>query len=332
MEKRIKERFSDRIRAEAGARYGVKDSELESLDGFESFIFRYRRNGSEYILRVSHSIRRSCELIRGEVNWIRHLAGNGVPVADAVPSESGGLVEEISDDHGGSFLATSFRGIQGVTPWEYGWSRELFEQYGELVGKMHRLARSFDPAVRLRPLWSSRELGGDLLKMIPEEQAMVRRQLVRAEESASKLPCGSDCFGLVHFDAHGGNMLIDRNGKINLFDFDDCCWSWFINDLAIVLFYMVTNAPEPEKTAEKFLEPFLSGYSRENSLEGKWLDSIPLFLKIRDIDLYSVLHRRVDVNNLTGWCGTFMDGRRQKVEGGIPYLDMYFSRFGEYLK
>ena len=44
--------------------------------------------------------------------------------------------------------------------------------------------------------------------------------------------------------------------------------------------------------------PFLTGYSRENPLETRRLNGIPYFLKLREIDLYAVIHRSFDVENL----------------------------------
>ena len=34
------------------------------------------------------------------------------------------------------------------------------------------------------------------------------------------------------------NFFVDEAGQITLFDFDDCAHNWFINDVAIVLFYI----------------------------------------------------------------------------------------------
>lgn len=329
MERRIKERYTFEIRDDAVARFGGNSP--EDIGGFESFIMKFSRNGTDLVLRLAHTIRRSPEMIQGEVQWIRYLAENGVSVADAVESLSGNLVEEIPDGKGGSFLATAFRMIKGKTPWQYGWNTELFTDYGRLLGKMHNLSRSYAPPVDLRPHWNSSSLGGDLLKMIPEDQEKVRSRITELENEALALPAARDSYGLVHYDAHGGNMLVSETGRITLFDFDDCCFSWYAGDIAIILFYMVTNAKEPEMIAAKFLEPFFRGYAENNSLDPVWLNSIPLFLSIREIDLYAVIHRSMDMENLDGWCGAFMKGRRERLEKGAPYLDMDFSRFSSLL-
>ena len=330
MDKRIRESYTRGIRDIALARF--EGGYPEEMGGFESYVVKFQRNKSEFVLRLAHTIRRTPDMIQGEVQWIRYLAENGVSVADAVESLAGNLVEEIPDGKGGKFLATAFRMIKGKTPWQYGWNTELFTDYGRLLGKMHNLSRSYSPAVDLRPHWNSTSLGGDLLKMIPEDQKKVRSRIRELENEALALPMDRDSYGLVHYDAHGGNMLVSPEGRITLFDFDDCCLSWYANDIAIVLFYMITNAEDPEMTAAEFLEPFFRGYAENNSLDPAWLNSIPLFLSIREIDLYAVIHRSMDIEKLDGWCGAFMAGRRERLEKGIPYLHMDFSGFSQFLK
>ncbi len=329
MEKEIRHRFSEGIAREALNRF--HGDCLHEIGGFESFMFRFSRDGTDLVLRLSHTLRRTRDMILGEVLWIRYLAKNGVSVADAVPSASGELVEEIPDGAGGSFLATAFRFVQGQTPWQYGWNGEFFAGWGELVGRMHRLAGSYRPARRLRPSWNSPSLGGDIRRMIPPDQERVLARYDGLMELSRALPVSEDCYGLVHYDAHGGNMLVGDNGAITLFDFDDCCHGWFSADIAIVLFYAVVNRPDPCSAATGFLEPFLSGYSRENSLPAWWLGTIPLFLSIREMDLYAVIHRSMDLNDLDPWCAAFMEGRRERLEAGKPFLDMDFSGFAGFL-
>ncbi|MCD4708243.1 MAG: phosphotransferase [Candidatus Sabulitectum sp.] len=334
MEKRITDRFCEHIIEEVAVRYGISRDRLEKLGGFESYMFRYSLNNAGYVLRIAHSLRRSEKLIQAEVEWIRYLASNGVSVADAVLSFRGDLVEGIADGHGDYFLATAFNEVKGKPPRAFGWTPELFTDYGTLMGQMHRLAKQYtpsDPGIQ-RPLWSSPDINDDVLINLPDDQPVARERYEEILSRLESLPLDIDSFGLIHFDAHSGNMLVDEKGTIHLFDFDDCNRNWFINDLAIVLFYMVTNVEDPERTAGEFLPSFLHGYSKENSLDFVWLKEIPLFLRMREIDLYAIIHRSFDVNNLTGWCGQFMKGRLEKIENAEPYLDLDFTTLAKYLK
>jgi hypothetical protein len=71
MEKAIRERYNDEILQEAQRRYGIGPNQIRLLDGFESFMFEFESDGRARILRLSHSIRRSVELIQllKQGNW-----------------------------------------------------------------------------------------------------------------------------------------------------------------------------------------------------------------------------------------------------------------------
>ena len=84
MDKTIRDRYSDAILHETMARYAIAADQIEPGDGFESFIYRCQRDGTPAILRITHSLRRSPELIRGEVDWINYLAAGGATVAGAL--------------------------------------------------------------------------------------------------------------------------------------------------------------------------------------------------------------------------------------------------------
>jgi len=43
-----------------------------------------------------------------------------------------------------------------------------------------------------------------------------------------------ESYGLVHCDVNPTNFYVN-DGQITLFDFDDCAYNWFINDIAVAL-------------------------------------------------------------------------------------------------
>jgi Ser/Thr protein kinase RdoA (MazF antagonist) len=75
-----------------------------------------------------------------------------------------------------------------------------------------------------------------------------------------------------------------------------------------------------------FMTRFLNGYVEENQLSLAWLAEMQTFLKLREIELYAVIHRSFDVQNLQNpWVERYMDGRRQRIEDGIPYIEYDFN-------
>ena len=104
-------------------------------------------------------------------------------------------------------------------------------------------------------------------------------------------------------------------------------YSWFINDIAIVLFYHRDGCRKigPAFTRD-FMLHFLQGYHQAYSLDPEWLKEIPYFLKAREIELYAVIHRDFDVSNIdNGWCARFMRDRKFKIEHDVPFIDFDFG-------
>ena len=322
MEKEIRKRYNDAILREAMGRFGIGAGDIALLDGFESFLYTYRRGGEHFILRLGHSRRRSPQLIHGEVDWINYLAAGGAEVARAIPSQNGLLVEAIPDDKDGAFLATAFVKARGGPLWESGgWTDELIDTYGKLLGRIHALSKQYqvtDEAWR-RPSWHEEQ------RIInPLLDPAVGQRFNEVMDHLQKLPQDGESYGMIHQDAHAGNFFVDEAGRITLFDFDDCCYGHFAYDLAMVLFYAVTNREDAAAFAADFWPKFMRGYEAENKLDPAWQKEIPHFMKLREIDLYAIVLR--DYDSLAGdaWVEGFLHGRKERIEKNIPYLEMAF--------
>jgi Ser/Thr protein kinase RdoA (MazF antagonist) len=224
MDQQIINRFNDDILQIAIQRYGIPKGQVTPIDTFESFIYKFDRDGTGYILRISHSFRKSEALIQGEVDWINHLARGGVSVSRAVPSQNGRLVEVIDDGQGGQFLVTAFVEAAGQQPWVAGWSTTRYETYGELLGKMHALAVDYQPV----PAWKRPEWDVDATNFIeqylPASEVIAHREYKSLLEHIHSLPKDKSSYGLIHQDAHQNNFFMDESGAITLFDFDDCVY------------------------------------------------------------------------------------------------------------
>jgi len=332
MDQQTLARCNDSILQAALLRYGIASQQIKPLDAFESFIFEFEREGAGYILRIGHSFRKSEALILGEVDWINTLARGGVSVARAIPSENGKLVEVIDDGQGGQFLVTAFVRAQGQKPWDAGWTPMRYENYGRLLGRMHALAVHYQPA---NPGWKRPEWDGESLNFIelylPASEAGARQKYQTLLEHIYTLPKDKLTYGLIHQDAHQNNFFMDADGTLTLFDFDDCAYSWFINDIAIVLFYISMDAEElgfPSAAAftHEFLTHFLRGYRQAYSLDPAWLKEIPAFLKLRELELYAVVHRDFDISHIDDWwIARFMRDRKARIEQDRPFIDFDFE-------
>jgi len=326
MEQRIKERYNDTILRQARQRYAIAAADIHLLDGFESFIYAFTRAGHGYILRIGHSLRRSPDLIRGEVDWINYLAAGGAGVAQAILSDDGNLVELIDDGQGGQFLATAFVRAPGGSVGEMGgWSEALLVNYGRLLGRIHALSKQYRPAnpAWQRPQWHD-PINNDIYAALSQEESLVAERYRAIFDHLLALPRDGESYGMIHQDAHAGNFFVDKNGRLTLFDFDDCVYGHFAYDLAMVLFYAVTNRTDAEAFGRLFWPHFWRGYRQENHLDKGWLAEIPHFMKLREIDLYAVILRDLPPAEIEGhpWTAEFMRGRRQRIENDVPCLNI----------
>jgi Ser/Thr protein kinase RdoA (MazF antagonist) len=317
MEPVIKAMYTPEILAEVKKRFGV-DS-MQPLDGFENFIYAYHTPEGERILRVSHDSRRPLGMVTAELDFIEHLHRGGVGVCSPVLSAMGNRIEVIPAKDG-HFLAVGFHKAPGGFP-EKG-SPELQREIGAMLGRMHRLTKTLpipEPPNR-RPYWYEDVEGFAEKYLGPGEEAVAQR-FHEITDTLKSLSTGRNEFGLVHSDFHGGNYFVD-NGRIWLFDFDDCQYNWFAADIAITLFYSLPhhfiNEQQQERAGE-FLRNLLIGYRSENNLDPAWLQYIPLFLKQREIDLYIVIRRSIPEDHYDEWVTSYMTGRKEKIEANVPY-------------
>ena len=331
MEPRIKERFNETILNEAMRRYGIADGHIHLLDGFESFMYEFdwNRGGMPVsgILRIGHSLRRTPALIQAEVDWINYLSDGGAGVAKAWLSDQGNLVEAVEDGQGGQFLVTAFAKAHGNHPWKEKWTPAFFKRYGELIGRMHALNRRYTPPHPdcIRYHWDDK-LKMNVDQFLPPDDRRIAAHFDTLLSYLKALPRNPEGYGLIHQDAHGNNLFVDEAGQITLFDFDDCCYGHYIYDIAMVVFYAITNRPDMPTATREFMRPFLRGYSRENQLDPAWLKEIPYFLKLREIDLYAVIHRSMGPGPYEDdWVRRYMDGRKARLDAGEPFVDFDFQ-------
>jgi Ser/Thr protein kinase RdoA (MazF antagonist) len=341
--KDILEQCQAQVLPQAAWFYATDLADLRLYDDFEgcqNLVYDYMRDGAPMILRVSFRPDRPPEQVMAEVHFVNYLSDHGVRVSRAVPSIHGNLVETITigDQR---FVIVSFvkgRGMcvpdndyryrEGVTIDEY------FVNWGQMLGQMHALTRSYiplDPPAR-RPEWLEQRSQQTINDIVPESLPLVRSRLMDLLAELAALPKPNDAYGLIHNDFNDGNFTVDYdNGDITAFDFDDACYGWFIYDLACAWEGGVGRTmfqPDIGKRnafMECYFDQVMNGYNRENTLTQEWLDRLPLFLKVVEMEsLLSRLEYR-QANHLPllddGEVGYLI----RCIEEDIPYLGFFDS-------
>ena len=308
-------RLSDRDLERAAGLFGIRSVGL--LGGFESVLFR-SLDPPGRVLRITHASRRTSELIEGEFAFMRHLAVHDVSVVSPVPSVGGNSVESMETDDGQPVLVACMTEARGQSKRSADLSDLEIERYGELIGRMHVAAASFNPNERIRrPSWHDDmfAVGTDLIRV---KQPDVFQALQQVESAA--IQWSGDHHLLIHQDAHLGNLFLADDREITIFDFDDCAYGTTTQDVAIVIFYWLLGLNEDVVPAFRhFIERFLAGYNRHAELPNDWPNGADLFLSHREIDIY-LLVSSVSESQSSAAERRFMVDRRRRIVEGIPYV------------
>lgn len=277
-------------------RYGIPVEALKSVGGFESYVYEFTRDGQRFILKVTHTMRRSLNYIMGEIDWLNFLSDHGVSVARAVPSANGQLVERVEAEEGGAWLLIAYERAPGHRVTTADWNEPLFTEWGRTMGRMHRVTQSYrlsNPAYKRQEWFEEDQLNAS--KYLPASEAPVIARAAELMASIHALPTPPDAYGMLHTDLSHGNFFVDEGPQITAFDFDDCGYNWFASDIAVSLFSAISFSPvkieDPNAFARTYMTAFLKGYRQENQLAPEWLPRIHQFLLLRDLLIFIVLHQ-----------------------------------------
>lgn len=260
----------------------------ELIDDVTNVVFAFQCQGRPRILRLTHSSHQSQQDIEAELDWVRFLAENGVPVARPVASSSGSFTETLrtGDSH---FVAAVFERVEGemVDPADVEhWNPDLIRSVGRLMGRMHAVTKRYDPRhlPKKRQQWDEADVVAHASSYVPRSEEQLLHDLATAVECVAGLPRDVDSYGLVHWDLNFTNYLV-KDGQITLFDCADCCYSWFIGDIAAaMLFYeSAYSQPDWKPRAEALFQSFMLGYDEENQLPAFWFEHLGAFLKLQNM-------------------------------------------------
>jgi Ser/Thr protein kinase RdoA (MazF antagonist) len=332
MEKSVKNSFSPAILQKAFFAFNLDPNHFIELDGFENFLFESEIEGNPAILRLSHSSKKSRQMVESELSYVNFLSKNGAYVATPFASRNQKLTEIIPLHDGAYFTAVCFQKAIGIHPHSQDFDEHLLHVWGASLGKMHRLSMAYQPerADLQRIHWDEEIEVTQPQRFLPTEQFRVIEQLEILKTQLRTYPIDKSQYGIIHNDLHPYNFLYDGE-KITMIDFEDCVQMWFVSDLAISMFLMTVwpaDGYSREEFAMKIFPTFLAGYKSEKELPDEWLETMPTFLKFREIGQYIAMYRGADLDNPEPWVARFMDGRRERIELGLPYLELNnWSRF-----
>lgn len=86
--------------------------------------------------------------------------------------------------------------------------------------------------------------------------------------------------------------------------------------------WRVPNEAERAEFSERFLRSLFAGYREEHQLSPKEIEALPLFLQLREVLIYTVANKMLDLNNLTPIQAQLLTERGDRIRKNQPIVDL----------
>lgn len=273
--------------------YDLPETKLTPLALTNNAVFKVettsiQANAPAYALRIHRPNYRTSAEIRSELRYMQALKREtSVTVPEPGPTRQGDLITTVSlegfDESRHCDLLTWVDG-QVCRPHQ-GLGLKGTYRLGEVLGQMHLFAQTFQPPPEFcLPRWDADGLfteaspfkPGPLEAIFsPADHAIFTEVEQRTRTIFRALEQESQAIGVIHCDFILGNCLFHKR-KVQVLDFNDCGWGYFLYDLCPLLGNLKDY---PEYPALR--RAFLAGYRSVCSLPEKWEDAFDMLIAAR---------------------------------------------------
>lgn len=297
----------------SGLWHGEAES-LRQVGNSANRVYSFSESGATRYLRLTSRGDRIKEQIEAELDFITYLHRGGVHVALPISSAAGRFIEEIPCANELLF-ACVFEEAQGER-FRYDsakYNKEHFRLRGRTLGRIHTLAKDYVPSGGFRRFtWD-----GDMLLLavedfLPKSEKIVWRAYDALKEQLRDYPQSSENFGLIHGDFGETNFRCQA-ARLNVFDFDDCCYHWFTYDLAVTIY------PHGWKREGLQLLDWLLEGSFENMPLNVSLADVTMFCQWRLVYMFLVYARKWGFENLSQQQAEWFARKRDNIARGYRW-------------
>ena len=263
-----------------------------------------------FALRIHKPGYQNAASVASELAWLAALASEAIPVNAPVVGRDGALLQRAGEDEEAP-LAVLFDWIEEAPDAAVADESETFAALGEVLGRIHRHGRSWEPPEGFRrQRWDIDGLVGEghihgpyraaagiapaQLDLFDATVAAIRERIahLREEHRAG--------WGLIHGDFSLANTIVAADGPV-IIDFDDCGWGWPLYDIAVALWRRGSD-----ETFPRLRDGLLKGYERalpfpgeqyaclEDIVMAQRLGNLGWFGKHADSPLAEVLPQRIE--------------------------------------
>lgn len=241
------------------------------------------------VMQLTPSSYKSANELLLETELLNYLNESKISVVQVVKSNNGNSVEPFAN-----YNAICYDKIIGRKATTENWNESFFHQLGAYTGRLHKLCKSYEKENNPNFKNWNEIPKARIDDFLPDDERKLKELHHNLLELFLSYPINSHNYGPVHYDIHHGNyFLTGPQDKIVLFDFEMTCKSWYINDVSIILYYIL-NAVQLEDYVEittLFERYFFEGYRSENEIDEVEKQKIPFFILYRDLLVYAFTFR-----------------------------------------
>ncbi len=185
--------------------------------------------GIDAVIRLTPVSQRTDVEIQAELEWMNELHETKLQTAEIIFSTEAKLFHTLNINNL-NFHVVVFKKIDGSRIDENKISETDLTQWAYSLAFMHKnsLARPIDPR---RKDWSNDSILHKSLSALDRSSKEASEKFLNIIELLKNTPRDQH-YGLVHGDLHAGSFFKTNTG-LTIFDFDDCCYHWFLYDLTI---------------------------------------------------------------------------------------------------
>ena len=238
--------------------YGIRDAKVSCINfEFNATFAVESESGVKYALRININSTRTVDNMKAEVEWVRHLnrtSGVHVPTPIATVKDDY-IVSGLHADSDQILSAVMYSWLDGEEIGDEPTSQQLHE-VGKAIATLHQESTDFTlSGNNALPtfndfFWGTEDLlFSDKSVLSDADRALLQQAHDLIMQFTNELYENSKIH-IIHADMHGWNLMWNE-GRLSIFDFDDCGYGVEAQDLAVTLYYLDT--PEQD-------EALLNGY------------------------------------------------------------------------
>lgn len=293
--------------------------EITKVEAVTNEMFRCIAKQGVYFARITNY--KSYDEQLEEITYTNYLYKEGLGVSPTMVSNKGNQIEKITFNNK-EVLTVLYAAVKGKHLSRNEWNADVLKELGKQIGKLHRLTKKFEGIHSVRYIndWYQNE-EYDFLKYIPEDETMIRDVAQEIITKINNIPKDKSNYGLLHGDLWLENVLVDDDLKLSMVDFQDCEKNFYIFDLAVPIYSAIEfsfvgggNIIEYERDITKAI---IEGYQEENNLPKEMLEILPLFIQLKEVFEYSLMHMYWNKEKLTEEQIRIMNHFRRRIEENV---------------